>query len=583
MTIQKRLSIIISVFLILFMAYGSAIAESVLYYADPTAADQGAAGTRTIKGLATAIGATKQATIVLSHNSSSTNTTYTISTDITLTSNITLRIDKGALAAIATGKTLTINGNFESGLDQAFNCVGTGKVVFSPSSVEKIYPDWWTTNVSPKTTDMTTAVQAAITCALNSDIGEVAINSMMLLTASVNIDRQVNGAAYDEYFYVRGYGGGGFYTKTAIPLFSSSIAFTTAPVTQLVYFDKIYFESSDNTLAAYVLDDAKYLRTVFNGCSFSKIRCLYASTVYTQSIYFFNCNMRRWTGVFFYSDAVSYDIKAQGNLMESGVNAFKNKFAVGNSFIGNTIEGMVGGSAIELIGSQGSIITGNYFEGNTIDIVLNVGDQLGLSIISNYFASSLSTYNIFWDIAENCVSQGNYSAGGSGLHSLTQSSRVIINDYSTVQVTDISPVLTPKFQYMLTSEQPNIAVGSNVKVAFDTSIFDVGGNLASNQFTAPIGGYYQLNLILRLENLDSASATYTINIVTSNRSYQYIIPTASYAADVPIYTVTMSQLADMDAGDVAYVQVNQASGTQQTDISHEESVFSGYLVFQGSY
>lgn len=125
MTIQKRLSIIISVFLILFMAYGSAIAESVLYYADPTAADQGAAGTRTIKGLATAIGSTKKATIVLAHNSSSTNTTYTVSTDLTLTANITLKVDRGALASIATGKTLAINGQVDAGRYQIFTGTGT--------------------------------------------------------------------------------------------------------------------------------------------------------------------------------------------------------------------------------------------------------------------------------------------------------------------------------------------------------------------------------------------------------------------------------------------------------------------------
>ena len=123
---RKRLSIIISVFLILFIAYGSAIAESVVYYADPTAADQGAAGTRTIKGLMTAIGSTKQATIVLAHTSSSTNTTYTVSTDLTLTSNITLKVDRGALVAPATGKTLTISGTLDAGDYQIFS--GTGLV-----------------------------------------------------------------------------------------------------------------------------------------------------------------------------------------------------------------------------------------------------------------------------------------------------------------------------------------------------------------------------------------------------------------------------------------------------------------------
>ncbi len=115
--------------------------KSVVYYADPTAADQGAAGTRTIKGLMTAIGSTKQATIVLSHTSSGNTTTYSMSQSVTLTSNITLKIEKGAVLSIAAGKTLTINGSFEAGLYQVFDCVGTGVVKFGGES--DVYPEWW--------------------------------------------------------------------------------------------------------------------------------------------------------------------------------------------------------------------------------------------------------------------------------------------------------------------------------------------------------------------------------------------------------------------------------------------------------
>jgi hypothetical protein len=137
---RKRLSIIISVFLILFVAYGSAIAESVLYYADSTAADQGASGTRTIKGLATAIGSTKQATIVLAHTSNSTSTTYTVSTNLTVTSNITLKVERGAVASIDSGKTLNVSGVLDAGTYQVFS--GTGTVTLS-GNVKEVYPEWF--------------------------------------------------------------------------------------------------------------------------------------------------------------------------------------------------------------------------------------------------------------------------------------------------------------------------------------------------------------------------------------------------------------------------------------------------------
>lgn len=110
---------------------------NTFYYADHMAADQGAAGTRTIKGLVTAIGSTKQATIVVAHNSNSTNTTYTVSTDLTLSSNITLKVERGALISIDTGKTLTISGQIDAGNYQTFS--GDGTVL----GLNEVNPDWF--------------------------------------------------------------------------------------------------------------------------------------------------------------------------------------------------------------------------------------------------------------------------------------------------------------------------------------------------------------------------------------------------------------------------------------------------------
>lgn len=156
---RKRLSVIISVFLLLFIAYGSAFAESVVYYADATAADQGAAGTRTIKGLVTAIGSNKEATIVLAHNSKGDTTTYAVGTSFTVPSNITLKIDRGAVLQIATTKTLTISGHLDAGLFRWLS--GTGAVTFS-GFVKEVLPIWFGVTADG-TTDDTAAFQSAVT------------------------------------------------------------------------------------------------------------------------------------------------------------------------------------------------------------------------------------------------------------------------------------------------------------------------------------------------------------------------------------------------------------------------------------
>ena len=47
-----------------------------------------------------------------------------------------------------------------------------------------------------------------------------------------------------------------------------------------------------------------------------------------------------------------------------------------------------------------------------------------------------------------------------------------------------------------------------------TERFDVGANFASNTFTAPVTGKYQLNATLYLNKLDSASTYYELRIHT---------------------------------------------------------------------
>ena len=134
----------------------------------------------------------------------------------------------------------------------------------------------------------------------------------------------------------------------------------------------------------------------------------------------------------------------------------------------------------------------------------------------------------------------------------------------------------PAFQASPASIQSDIALNSAVTVILGTEVFDVGSNFASNTFTAPVTGKYQLNLIVRANALDSAADYYAFRIVTSNRNYQVIID-PDFGQDAAYWAVNESALADMDASDTAYVAVIQSAGTVQTDIQ-EDTTFSGYLV-----
>ena len=136
----------------------------------------------------------------------------------------------------------------------------------------------------------------------------------------------------------------------------------------------------------------------------------------------------------------------------------------------------------------------------------------------------------------------------------------------------------PAFQVRQNAIQTNIAINTAVTVTWQTEIFDQGANFASNTFTAPVTGKYQLNAHLLLDNVDSASSYYQLILNTSNRLYYDTMDPGISAADYSYQTINHSVLADMDAGDTAIVTIVQGTGTAQSDINGTTSVFSGYLV-----
>ena len=263
-----------------------------------------------------------------------------------------------------------------------------------------------------KTVSGFTSVQAAFDYCIANNY-DLEIDQLVTLTSSINIDRLVDGAAFDNYFRVFSKNGGGFKVTTAMAMFTTSIAFTTDPVSQLVFFDGVTFIG--NSGASYVLNGGRFLRTRFDKCNFDKVLCC-NSTIYTQSIYITNCNIRRIVGTFWTSTAQCYDFKFIGNIVEAVTgNVLSLAKAIGCAVMGNLLEGVTG-TAITYNGSSGLTISGNYFESNGIDIDGTGATQAnGVLISGNYFshtagASNPATYSVIWGNGSptGCASIGNY-------------------------------------------------------------------------------------------------------------------------------------------------------------------------------
>lgn len=294
--------------------------------------------------------------------------------------------------------------------------------------------------------DDTAAVQAAINFCLTTDLGpggrptkNLAISGRCRITSSLIVNRQVDTGPANNFFTIYGESGGGFYTDTpGCVLFSTTLPYTGAPVSQLLRFENVQFEAASAVgLSTFVLDKNKFLRFTFQGCNFVGIRCL-SSTVqspaeYTQSTYFFNCDMRGVPGVFFESTAVAFDLKVIGCLMEGTSNGW-NIVSSGCSFVGNCMEGMASGYTIKAIGN-GLAVHGNYFEGSDIDLDLLGGANFGFSVVGNFFGGNTGTrFAIEWGATQACVSSGNYCT--EKLHFFTTEFQVALNDFALVQLTN---------------------------------------------------------------------------------------------------------------------------------------------------
>ena len=151
---------------------------------------------------------------------------------------------------------------------------------------------------------------------------------------------------------------------------------------------------------------------------------------------------------------------------------------------------------------------------------------------------------------------------------------------STITVTDNGEMNNPSqpaFRVSAAGTQTNIAIGTNVTVLLPNETYDIGLNFASNLFTAPVTGIYQLHGNIRFRNIDSA-ARYELKIIASSApGYGMSLDCRQFVADIAgDVTLAGSVNIEMAASDTVLLSAVQNGGSVQTDIDGAE--FSGILV-----
>lgn len=210
----------------------------------------------------------------------------------------------------------------------------------------------------------------------------------------------------------------------------------------------------------------------------------------------------------------------------------------------------------------GSLGTGNLTHGS------DSGD-------TRFTLNSANQYTLVLKNAGNIA--GQIGGSGSDVLRFSNAAGATIMEMNAGQITK---PLQPAFLVTPNAPQNNIAVGSQVDIVFGNEVYDVGSNFASNAFTAPVTGKYQLNGRVRLGAVHQPSAYYTMRITTSNRVYEQIFDSNENSnGNLDYHPFEISVVADMDASDTAKIQIFQNSGTQETDIEagSDNTQFSGFL------
>ena len=221
-------------------------------------------------------------------------------------------------------------------------------------------------------------------------------------------------------------------------------------------------------------------------------------------------------------------------------------------------------------GGNNRVGIGGTPSNNTFEIITTDQTDMSLRAANNQYCQIK-----FGDPEDDNIGSIGYNNSNNSMIFTTNTATAMTLD-SSGQVT---MPLQPAFLVKLDGDQNNIAVdgASNTTVEFDSEIFDVGSNFASNQFTAPVTGKYLLTYMLRVHALDDASTSFSVIMETSNRTAANYFDPAGYDSDPDYHTFTYSMVHDMDASDTAKVTVYQAGGSAQADVS-QYSYFSGQLI-----
>ena len=139
-----------------------------------------------------------------------------------------------------------------------------------------------------------------------------------------------------------------------------------------------------------------------------------------------------------------------------------------------------------------------------------------------------------------------------------------------------------KFSAYLTADQTGLPDNTTTKVNFNATKFDTSSNFASNKFTVPITGFYQINVFIRFNANSNNGVSFGAKLYKNGSAISSGGGLYPYfgTGNSTVMFANINEIVSLVANDYLeiYAEVDVLSGTASISGGLTYSSFSGFLV-----